>query len=164
LFFYSFQLGRNINIEKTELFPSVPVPVYMFCVVTYQIHASTYIIVKSCILNVPCLALVAHTCNPSYLADWDQANHSSRPVQSKRDFISMVQKIKVLAHACHTSNSGKNKIEWSRSRLTWAKVTSPKWRARGVAQVIGNLQSKHEILSTNTITTTKIRFLPSAKL
>jgi hypothetical protein len=80
----------------------------------------------------------------------------------------MGQKLGVMAHACHLSNSGKLKIEGSQSRLPElkkarpiSKITRAK-RAGGMGQVAEYLLCPHEAqnLSPSTIKKKKIRDCP----
>jgi hypothetical protein len=95
-------------------------------------------------------ALVAHTCNPSYLGGWDQEDHSSRPSpeNSSQDSISRITRetdwrcgSKDRAPALQSCSPESNLQSYQKKRMrsgqmTWRlSISSPRWEGdRGLTR------------------------------
>jgi hypothetical protein len=65
--------------------------------------------------NISQLALVVHSCNPSYLSGWDQDDHSSMPVQEKAHKTPS----QLIARYCSMCLSTQlwSRLRWGRSQF-----------------------------------------------
>jgi hypothetical protein len=92
--------------------------------------------------------MVAHTCNPRYLAEIRRIKVPGQPGQKKkfrRPHLNR-KKLHMVVHSFHPSYGGKSKIKGLQFRLTWVKSENlsdnQRKRAGGVVQPVEHLPHK----------------------